>query len=460
MPLTKEIGPFSLKHMFAVAGFVSTAIAILVLTLFYRDMMVKDIVIQGERQNQLLAQTTLNSVRNELISFLNVVNRSNKFDSNKIKIPPKLEAVIQETLSNNYVTRIRIYSRDGTIVYTTAGGEEDRESNDKGFSVAITGKISSNLELDDLFNFYHKNSEVDNLVETYMPVREGEDGPILGVFEIYTDVRSIVNEVKHTEIIIVLGVVLVLLLLYGLLMMIVSRAANTIGHQQAVIRERTRTLELLSSQLINAQEDEKRAIAHDLHENVAQSLASVKNVIETALTKQAGQNNRGVGDLKQSIKILQESIAEIRSLAMDLRPPALDDFGLVKTLDWLCRQYRAWFPDLIIHTDFDRDKYPLSDAQKTIIYRVAQEALESLGRRDGQLAINLSLSRQGDNIDLTIEEIASDPGSSGILAESTDLSKSPLAAMKQRTMLSGGTFDIEMRPDGNGIVARSSWLLN
>jgi len=459
MPLAKEISPLSLKHLFAVAGFVATAIAIIVLTIFYRDMIVKDIVIQGERQNQLLAQTALNSVRHELITFLQVVNNADRQELDKIRIPAKLESAIKDTLSNNYVTRIHIYSKDGSVVYSTAGGDSDNEADETGFSAAIAGKISSNLQLDDLFNFFGKRTEINNLVETYLPVRERDDAPIQGVFEIYTNVDSIVKEVRQTEMIIIVGVILVLLILYGLLVLIVSRAANTIGIQQAVIRERTHTLELLSSQLINAQEDEKKKIAHDLHENIAQTLAGVKNVIETALNKQPERDGQGGDDLKQSIRFLQESIGEIRSLAMELRPSLLDDFGLVKTLEWLCREYQSWFPNLSITAEFGSDEYPLSDELKTIIYRVAQEALDSLSRQDVKQQIRLGLGLQDNEVRLSVEVStpgADDTVNNNALRESV---QQALSIIKQRTMLSGGSFDLGASNGGNGVLASACWLL-
>ena len=104
MTLRKEISAFALKHLFAVAGFLSTALAIIALTIFYRDMIIKDIVLQGERQNQLLAQTALNSMRGEMISFLRVVNDPKNTRLDKFDVPQKLEETIQATLSNIYVS--------------------------------------------------------------------------------------------------------------------------------------------------------------------------------------------------------------------------------------------------------------------------------------------------------------------------------------------------------------------
>lgn len=444
--------------MFAVAGFLATAIAIIALTIFYRDMVMKDIVIQGERENQLLAQTALNSVKNELITYLHAVNGASDNDLEKPAIPSKLDHAIQETLSNIYVARINIYSMDGRIIYSSKTDKVVQDRDNSGFVSAISGKVMSKLEYRDIFSLRNKESDIDNLVESYLPVRQRADSPILGVFEIYTDVNRIVQEVEHTEIMIVLGVVIILLLLYGLLMTIVRRAANTIEHQQSVIRERTHTLELLSSQLINSEEDAKREIAHDLHENIAQTLAGVKNVIESTLAKQPGQELNGENGLKQSITMLRDSIGEIRTLAMELRPPSLDDFGLIKTLDWLCRQYQLMYPQLRIETSFDLEESIISDTHKSIIYRVVQDTLESIARQGAADTVQMNLHKVGDAIKLVIEDNCIMPNNLEPNPAQTVVPGIPLYAMRKRTVLSGGIFSIERRKNGQGTVASSSWL--
>lgn len=453
---SRNISAFQLKHSFAVAGFICTAIAIVLLTVFYRDMMIKEVIIQGERQNQLLAQTALNSVKTELLNYLHTVNAMGKFDPNKVAVPARLKQVVEHTLSNNYVSRIKIYRRDGVVVYTSLNDKVRDDEDDDGFVSAVSGKVSSKLEFDDIFHFFNSHARVENLVESYLPVREQQDSPILGVFEIYTDVSEIVGEVRHTEIVIMLGVVIILFLLYGFLMMVVSRTSNTISRQQAVIHERTRMLELLSSQLIHAQEDEKKNLARDLHENIVQTLAGVKNVIASVLSNKTHGNVENDSQLRQSISVLQDSIGEIRTLAMELRPPSLDDFGLIKTLEWLCRQYQLWYPNISLHTDFHLDERNLSDAIKTIIYRVAQEAMDSITKQTDEHQIKLDLHEVKGRICLTIDACTSRPDDNKADA-SGDSGHNPLYAMQNRTMLSGGEFAFENLTGSGCVRATASW---
>ena len=453
----KNISAFQLKHLFAVAGFISTTVAILALTFFYRDMIVQDIVLQGERQNQLLAQTALNSVKPELIEYLRKVNDSGNSEPGKYAIPKTLEAAIYNTLAHIYVARIKIYSANGTIVYSTDGSGMARDEDNSGFTSAIAGKIRSRLEYRDIFNLFSTKTDVDNLLESYLPVQERDDAPILGVFEIYTDVSPIVQEIEHTEVMIILGVVVILLLLYGLLLAIVRRVATTIEHQQTVIQERTHTLELLSSQLLHSQEHEKKGIARDLHEHIAQSLAGIKNVIEAALNRQAPNQDPANPALKNSILLLQDTIGEIRDLAMGIRPPSLDDFGLVKTLEWLCRHYQRLYPAVTITSALTLDESGLSDEHRSIIYRVAEDTLDSLMQSGDVNQIRISLGRQGEMIKLVIEDDSTLPDGLEEYPAISRLASIPLYTMRKRTMLSGGVFTIEKKQDGQGAVASAAW---
>ncbi|MEJ2452375.1 MAG: hypothetical protein P8047_17255, partial [Gammaproteobacteria bacterium] len=113
-----------------------------------------------------------------------------------------------------------------------------------------------------------------------------------------------------------------------------------------------------------------------------------------------------------------------------------------------------------IETFFDPQGYQLPDEIKTIIYRVAQEALDSLSRQDAKLHIRLGLRQQGDEVTLSIEEFAVDVSDSDQDVMLKEAAQQALSIMKQRTMLSGGTFELKASDDGKGILACASWLLD
>jgi len=434
-------------------------IAAVLLVLFFRHMAISDIVILGERNSVVLAKIVLNSVKGELVNYLITTADNNENSPDNYKLPLKLDKAIQTIMADSTVIRLKIYNQHGIVVFSTKPEQIGREQNSHvQFKSALGGKVTSNLIYNDTFNIFQKPSEEDNLVQSYLPVRHSATSPVYGVFEIYTDVRSIVSLIERTEVIVFLGVIIILVLLYSFLSLIVRRAVSTIAEQQLVIHGRTKSLELLSAQMLNTQETEKKNIAYKLHEEIAQTLAAVKNDIESGSTKDI---NKQSGDVypasHKTIEILQGVIQEVRALAMELRPPSLDDFGLNKAIGWLCKEYHSLYPNLNIKISLDLDDSNLPKSLKTLIYRVTQEALGSIAKNGEADVVVLKLSKNDKTITLSIEDNALAYHLSNKSPDNDSISTIALAAMKERTLMSGGTFTIDSNQQG-GTIAKSSWM--
>src|SRR5882757_900744 len=92
---------------------------------------------------------------------------------------------------------------------------------------------------------------------------------------------------------------------------------------------------LLSQQLIQAQEKERRRISQELHDSVGQALSAIKYSLERAAELQRQGKNDAAGHLLvRTIGRVRETIADIRAIAMDLRPSILDDLGVASALGW------------------------------------------------------------------------------------------------------------------------------
>lgn len=451
-----NIDILKLKHYFAIIGLGSTIIAAILLVLLYRHMAISDITTLGERNNLILAQTVLNSVKSELIDYLVIDSNGVPLDDKK-PLPAKLDAAMQNVMAHSSVIKINIFNRDGIVVFSTQPSQiGSDQSNNKQFKTAIDGQLTSSLIFRDTFSLFGKPSRDDNLVQSYLPVRVSSTDSIHGVFEIYTDVQTVVDRVERTEAIVFFGVFIILLLLYSFLVLIVRIASNTIEQQQSIIQERTKTLELLSSQMLNAHETEKKKLAHKLHEGIAQTLAAIKNNTEMVYAKLLKSNTpEDIISLQQNIHTLQVAIQEVRSLTMELRPPTLDDFGLIKTIEWLCDEYQTVYPDIVIKTSFKIDETNLPGPLRTLIYRIIQEALGSIARVGIADQIKLDLTGSSDEVSLSIEDNALPYHANELISEQ-NASTSALAAMKERTLLSGGNFLIDSTRQG-GTLARSTW---
>ena len=128
----------------------------------------------------------------------------------------------------------------------------------------MRGEVVNRLVYRDHLNPFHQVTMDDNLIQTYLPIVDQDPVRPIGVFAVYSDANDIVHGAETKQLIVIPVVLGSLLVLYLLLLSIVHRASRTIERQRGVILERTRTLELLSTKLLNAQEDERKRIAENL----------------------------------------------------------------------------------------------------------------------------------------------------------------------------------------------------
>lgn len=449
---------FRILRYFSIASFVSIALAAVLFAVFYRQVEIKGIVLLGEKNNVTLAQTVLNSVRPELVEYLASVTNIEKGGAAMHAIGAKLDQAIQSIARDMTVVKIEIYNRHGVVVFSTETAHiGQNQRNNPGFVSAFGGQVTSKLIYHDSLNPFDKITEDDNLIETFLPVRRAPTGPIEGVFEIHTDVNRLIYLAERTEAVIIIGAIVILILLYSALLIIVRRAGKIIETQQNTIRERTETLELLSAQLLTAQENEKKRIAGDLHEGIAQTLSAIKLRVED-LCQLAGRRSadENAKALEAVVAIIQNTIQEVRTMAMNLRPPSLDDLGIVATIDWHCRKFQSLHPEIRVESEIEIEESEVSHALKIIIYRVIQETLDTLAKHALANLVRIRLNRTDNVIALAIEDEGRmyKPGETS--AHNDTGRKIWLAAIEERAVLSGGTASIGTNATG-GIRIRLTW---
>lgn len=208
------------------------------------------------------------------------------------------------------------------------------------------------------------------------------------------------------------------------------------------LRGTSERLRLLSQQLLDAQEAERRQIAHELHDEIGQNLSALKLF--------AGHLRRSVAPDAQTqidewVDLLNRAIGQVRDLSRLLRPVQLDHMGLAPALRGLLdTQARAagWTVDFVANADMPR----IDQRLETVAYRVVQEALTNAARHadaarvsleikiaDG--ALNLMLADDGRGFDVEAARKRVEQGlSMGLLG------------MEERVRLAGGTFEIESAP--------------
>jgi signal transduction histidine kinase len=157
----------------------------------------------------------------------------------------------------------------------------------------------------------------------------------------------------------------------------------------------------LGAQLVRAQEEERRAVARELHDDVGQALSGLLMDVGGAARLES------TAEIRPRLTAIQakaeDVIDAVRRVALSLRPSMLDDLGLVAALEWQAREAgkRAGIPIQVVAREADGE---LPESHRTCIYRVAQEALRNSVRHAGASHISVRLERTAAGIALRVED--------------------------------------------------------
>ncbi|MCK7493079.1 MAG: histidine kinase [Comamonadaceae bacterium] len=341
---------FRIIRYFSIASFVCIVIAATALTAGFRYIAIREIVEIGEANGVALAEAALTSVRSDLLQFLDKADQRQPGQPARTAACRRLWRTRSTTVMRvKSVARIKIYNRQGLGRACHAQGIDRRrnQAGNPGVIAALSGNVASKLVYRDSFNAFDRRTEEDNLIQTYVPIVDAEDEPARGVFEIYTDVNPMVQHTEQAQLQLIGGGALIMALLYLALLAVVRYAERIIARQQDEIREHTATLERLSASMLHYQEDEKKRIAFDLHEGVAQTLSAVKMSVESVARQQALAGKGDAAALQPMVQAVKEAINEVRAVALNLRPSSLDGLGLIPTIRWFCREFMKLHPDIV-----------------------------------------------------------------------------------------------------------------
>lgn len=228
-----------------------------------------------------------------------------------------------------------------------------------------------------------------------------------------------------------------------------------IGHQVGVavenarlweeLKEKERARSELLRKVISAQEEERQRIARELHDEMAQGL--------TALLMGLGRLQPAVAvippptaDVIENVKqFASRALADTRRLIMDLRPPVLDDLGLVSAVRMLA-ETRLEQQGVSVSISAEGLQTRLPPHLEVTIFRVLQEAINNCARHARAQAVGIDLRSDGDRFQARVE----DDGlgfDTGVIRLGADGKRSlGLVGMRERASLLGGTLEIRSRP--------------
>jgi signal transduction histidine kinase len=217
------------------------------------------------------------------------------------------------------------------------------------------------------------------------------------------------------------------------------------------VRAGRERLQILSRQLVRAQEDERRRLAHELHDEIGQSLTAAQLNLQV-LSCQPDRAEWS-GRLEDSLSLIDRVLQQVRTLSLDLRPAMLDDLGLVAALRWYVHR-QAERASLVAHFVAELPALRGLSELETICFRIAQEALTNVVRHARARHVSVELRPCGGELHLTIcdDGIGFDVVGARSQAAGASLG---LLGMQERALLIGGQIAIESAPGrGTTICAR------
>ncbi len=238
----------------------------------------------------------------------------------------------------------------------------------------------------------------------------------------------------------------------------VEKSLTKSEQHQIVLLEQSRVLQdqlrRLSHQVLHAQEEERKRISRELHDVIAQTLTGI-NIRLAALKKEAALNREGFDhSITRTQKLVEHSVNVVHEFARELRPAVLDDLGLIPALHSFVKIFSQ---RTHLHVDLKAfaGVEQLDNNKRTILYRVAQEALNNVARHAQASRVEVSIQKLADGgIGMKIK----DDGKSFRVERALPANgckRLGLVGMRERVEMVGGKFAVASTPgQGTTIIAQ------
>lgn len=364
----------------------------------------------------------------------------------KQKIYERMVALLRPLIQAAVVV---IFEREGDelVVQLADADKEDAEVL-KGVRVSIAGTVAGKvwesgqpilLQGKDFEPFVHPNMRqaLGYIPRAIIGVPMHWQGEKVGVLQAFHQEATAFDE-DDRQLLEIVAVWLAIALINARLLES-QKAARKIAELQS---ER---LQILTRRILSAQEDERRRMARELHDEAGQALAVLK--MNLSLLRNDIQDPTLKGRLAEIIELTGQTAKNVRLLAHNLRPPALDAFGLAHTLEELCRKFAAHTQ---IQMAFHADPIPtLATDFNIVCYRFVQEALANIAKHANATHIHVTVRKIGDMLVIEVRD-------NGQGFDVTQVASGiGFLGMTERLELLDGTLQVQSTPgEGTHLIAR------
>jgi len=247
------------------------------------------------------------------------------------------------------------------------------------------------------------------------------------------------------------------LLLFGVLYSLASSRSRAVAIANEItkdLRASTAQLTALSRRLVEVQESERRQFSRELHDRIGQNLTALGINLDILKTQCAGNDGTGLrARLEDSAALLESTAGAVENVMSELRPPMLDDYGLLPALQWYGNEF-AGRTGIEVRVHGDERMERLEPATEIVLFRIAQEALNNVAKHAHAHAVDVALEHHDTSWIMTVTDdgMGIDTTSSAGAHRRHGLG---MVTMRERTQAVGGQFEIEAAPHaGTRVVVR------
>ena len=233
-----------------------------------------------------------------------------------------------------------------------------------------------------------------------------------------------------------------------------SRAVAIANEITRDLRDSTEQLQALSRRLVDIQETERRQFSRELHDRIGQNLTALSINLDILKTQLSGDGSDGFRSrLNDSAALLESTTGAIENVISELRPPMLDDYGLLPALQWYGNEFsnRA---GIYVKVHGDEQMERLTQATEIALFRITQEALNNVAKHAHAKCIDIRLERLSTQCMMSV----SDDGMGFDAASISNSRRRPglgMVTMRERTQAIGGQFEVGAVPGrGTQVVVR------
>jgi signal transduction histidine kinase len=226
-----------------------------------------------------------------------------------------------------------------------------------------------------------------------------------------------------------------------------SRAMEIANEMTRDLRTSTEQLQAMSRQLVDVQESERRQIARELHDRVGQNLTALSISLDI-MKSQIGEGGSSALNtrLEDAATLLESTAGSIENVMSELRPPMLDDYGLLPALQWYGNEF--WRRTGIrVNVEGDERMERVPQTTEIALFRIAQEALNNVAKHAHASHVDIALARNGSRVVMTVSDDGMGFDAAPAMASRRRRPGLGMVTMRERTQAVGGEFEIGPAPD-------------